>query len=184
MKSKFFTESKKFLKTHEQTQGTTFKEWLVNKPQEIKTTLIQCSYSNLIDLNGIEEFKNLEVLLCQDNQLTELPDLSQLKNLQYLYCQNNQLTKLPDLSELENLEELYCHNNKLTKLPDLTGLKVLWCYNNKLTKLPDLTGLKDLWCYNNNLPFYCTELENNLEEYLEWQKKTYPWIWDAKTYNL
>ena len=109
----------RYIKTYEQNQGTTFKEWLKNNPQDINTTEINCSDSNLIDLNGIEQFKNLKKLYCTNIQLTELPDL---------------------FNSLDTLEELYCHKNKL--------------------------------------PY------EDLDGYIEWHKKEYPWKWDAKKYNL
>ncbi|MCF8298112.1 MAG: hypothetical protein K9J13_11245, partial [Saprospiraceae bacterium] len=75
----------KYLKTYEQAKnGVTFKEWLSSNPQDINAIEINCSRKNLIDLNGIEEFKNLEILVCYYNQLTSLPDLSQCKNLKEL----------------------------------------------------------------------------------------------------
>ena len=150
----------KYLKTYEQNNEIPFQEWLKRNPQDINTTKINCSESNLIDLNGIEKFKNLEKLYCYNNQLTELPDLSQLINLEDLGCYNNQLTELPDISK--NLKILYCSYNRLTELPDLSQCK----------------NLKRLECYNNLLPY------NDLKEYMVWHKKTYPWIYTAKKYNL
>ena len=132
----------KYLKTFEALNGITFKEWLRYRknPHYINITELDVSNQNLIDLNGIENFKDLEYLSCHNNKLTELPDLSNLSNLKWLYCYNNKLTELPDLSNFNNLEILYCYNNKL--------------------------------------PY------NYLDEYLEWHKKNFPWVWDAKKYNL
>ena len=166
----------KYLKTYESLKGITFKQWLKMCPHKINTTEIDCSNANLIDLNGIEIFTNLEDLYCDNNQLTSLPDLpSKLKNLS---CYNNKLTSLPE--ELpSNLKFLDCDDNKLTSLPDLPSkLETLYCYNNKLTELPDLSNLKYLNCWNNNLPY------TNLTEYLEWHKTNYPDIWSAKKYNI
>ena len=82
----------KHIKTYEQNIGITFQEWLSSKNESpINTTAINCSCSNLIDLNGIEKFKNLKTLYCHDNKLTSLPDLTQLKNLECLSCFNNKL---------------------------------------------------------------------------------------------
>jgi Leucine-rich repeat (LRR) protein len=108
----------KYIKTYESNNGTTFKEWLKYNPQDINTTEIDCSNTNLINLEGIDQFTNLK----------------------YLICHNNYLSILPDLSNLINLEKLYCSNNKL--------------------------------------PY------NDLEEYMEWHKKNFPWIWNANKYNL
>ena len=153
----------KYIKTYEtKTKGITFQQWLISNTNDINTTKINCSRSSLNDLNGIEKFIKLEVLNCSNNQLKELPDLSNLSNLKELYCSYNQLKELPDLSNLTNLQYLSCYNNQLKELPDLSNL----------------SNLKELSCYNNQLPY------NDLKEYLEWHKKEYPWIWDAKKYNL
>jgi Leucine-rich repeat (LRR) protein len=142
----------------------TFKEWLEEDPKYLGTLNINCSNCNLIDLNGIEEFKELEYLNCAYNRLTELPDLSNLKKLEELNCSYNNLTHLPDLSDLKKLTHLYCYNNKLIDLPDLRNIIYLDCSSNKL-------------------PFDCSK-SNDIYEYIEWHKKEYPWIWDAKKYNL
>ena len=153
----------KYLKTYEALNWITFKEWLFKHTEiNINSTSINCRNYNLIDLNGIEEFTNLKYLYCHDNQLKSLPDLSNLTSLEYLSCSNNQLTSLPDLSNLTNLKYLSCYDNQLTSLPDLSNL----------------TNLNRLDCYSNKLPY------RNLEEYLQWHKKTYPWIWNAKKFKL
>jgi Leucine-rich repeat (LRR) protein len=94
--------------------------------------------------------------------------LNNLERLEVLDCSNNRLTELSDLSSLKNLRELSCYNNKLTELPDLINL----------------SNLEILYCFNNNLPFKFSTNANNIEEYLEWHKKEYPWFWDSKKYNL
>ena len=109
----------KYIKTYEAAiNGITFNDWLKSNPQDIDITKLDASDENLIDLNGIEQFTNLQRLICNSNKLTFLPDLSNLTNLKVLYCDNNQL------------------------------------------------------------PY------KDLEGYLEWHKKEYPWFWDAKKYNL
>jgi Leucine-rich repeat (LRR) protein len=155
----------KYIKTYEikTNKDKSFSDWLeLFGYHEDMSIEIDCSYSNLIDLNGIEKFINIEALYCEHNKLTELHNLSNLINLKELYCNDNKLTELSDLSNLTNLEYLHCDDNKLTELPDLSNL----------------TNLKELYCYNNKLPY------NDLDEYLEWHKKIYPWIWNAKKYNM
>ncbi len=89
--------------------GITFKEWLKNNPQGINTTSINCSNSNLIDLNGIEQFINLKYLYCRSNNLTELPDLSKLTNLRELNCYNNKLPYTNLKEYLEWYKKTYPH---------------------------------------------------------------------------
>ena len=99
----------KYIKTYEQSNGITFKQWLKTHSQDINTIQINCYNSNLIDLDGIEQFTNLKRLHCSYNKLTSLPNLPDI--LEELWCDNNQLTSLPDLPD--TLKELYCYNNQL-----------------------------------------------------------------------
>jgi Leucine-rich repeat (LRR) protein len=178
----------KYLKSYENIDGVTFKEWLERNPRDIDFTgWINCVDSNLIDLDGIEEFKNLIHLDCRNNQLIELPDLSNLTKLRILNVERNKLKRLPDLSNNIQLEVIDCESNRLEELPDLSKLNkldTLYCGYNKLKELPDIISLIELdiltrlGCYGNGLPY------NDLDEYIEWHKKEYPWIYDAKKYNL
>ena len=108
----------KYIKTYEAVNGITFQQWLKNNPQDINTTEIQCDNQYLIDLDGVQEFKNLKKLWCYGNNLTSL-NLKGLDVLKELSCFNNNLTSL-NLEGLNNLEELYCENNKLP-YEDLEG---------------------------------------------------------------
>ena len=87
--------------------------WLI--PDEIEAvTSIQCYYSDISSLKGIEHFTSATELLCFGNKLTEL-DLSQNTALTSLNCFNNELTSL-DVSMLPNLTSLICSYNKLSEL--------------------------------------------------------------------
>lgn len=117
------------------------------------TGTIDCEFSNISDLTGIEEFTALTYLNCGDNPLTAL-NVSNNTALTSLYCYYNQLTAL-DLSNNTALDSLNCIGNQLSGL-DLSNniaLTVLICYNNQLTALDvssniDLTILQ---CYSNLL---------------------------------
>lgn len=65
-----------------------FEEWLKNNPQDINVTEIDCSKSELTDLDGIEKFTELTSLNCSFNKLIELPVLS---NIVELNCEVNGL---------------------------------------------------------------------------------------------
>ncbi len=151
----------KYIKTFENQKEQSFIDWLLRthpiKSDWKKITYINCQFENLINLDGIENLVNLELLRCYNNQLTKL-NLDNL-NLKVLYCYNNQLTEL-NLDKLVNLEYLYCEYNLLTEL-NLDNL-----------------NLKHLNCSNNKLPY------NNLYEYNKWFEKTYPEKVAAKRYNL
>lgn len=105
-------------------------------------------------LEGIEYFKNLEILSCGYNILKKL-DLSSNTALRDLYCSNNQLEEL-DLSNNKRLRILYCNYNQLKKL-DLTANTELYhaveCNNNLLESI-DVSGCTKLLyldCLNNSI---------------------------------
>lgn len=116
-------------------------------------TFLDASSKNILDLQGVEFFTNLEVLYCGDNKLTSL-DMSQNKNLKTLSCYNNLINTLIVSNNFE-LKSLFCFANKLTSLDvsNNTALISLSCGNNLLTSLDvsKNTALLSLSCDNNLL---------------------------------
>lgn len=114
---------------------------------------LNVSFSSISDLTGIENFSNLQTLMCGTNQLTVL-NVNGLSSLKFLFCDSNQLTTL-NVNELNNLIHLNCNVNQIVIL-DLSGLnylKHLFCQNNQLTTLivNGLNNLIDLYCSYNQL---------------------------------
>ena len=107
------------------------------KPYD-QITKLNCSFRDLENLNGIENFSNLEHLDCSFNNLCRLEDIQDLTTLVTLYCEGNSI--LNDLSEIKNLyglKILYCSFNRLTSLngiENLINLKQLYCHENKFSK--------------------------------------------------
>lgn len=102
---------------------------------------------------GIEKFKNLEILICNNIGLTTL-HVSALTELKELYCSENLLTSL-NVSENTSLDFLYCGWNKLTEL-DVTKndkLRTLGCHSNDISVLDVSKNvlLESLGCSDNNL---------------------------------
>ena len=114
---------------------------------------ISTSIYIILNLNGIQSFKNLQTLSCDNNDLTSL-DVTSLTKLQKLACRSNNLTSL-DVTSLTKLQTLDCGYNQLTSLnlTGLTYLKSVYCYGNILTSLnlSGLTNLKTLDCSRNRL---------------------------------
>jgi hypothetical protein len=84
---------------------------------------------NIVSLEGIEAFTNLNILDCSDNQLTSL-NVTNNTALKYVHCYQNQLTSL-DVSNNTALRNLDCGGNQLTSLDvsnntDLISLKCGW----------------------------------------------------------
>jgi len=101
-------------------------------------------YAKIRDLTGIEDFTNLETLICDGNALTTI-DLSNNTALKKITCSQNQLTSL-NLVGADNLEFINCDLNQLTSLDVSQNLKLdyLKCFSNSLTSL-DLSANTKLY---------------------------------------
>ncbi|EAG3842518.1 class 1 internalin InlJ [Listeria monocytogenes] len=123
----------------------------ISEEQLATLTSLDCHYSSIADMTGIEKLTGLTKLICTSNNITTL-DLSKNTNLTYLECKSNKLTSL-DVTPLTKLTYLNCDTNKLTNLdvsqnPLLTYLN---CARNTLTEIDvsHNTQLTELDCYSN-----------------------------------
>ncbi|ENK7779965.1 MucBP domain-containing protein, partial [Listeria monocytogenes] len=123
----------------------------ISEEQLATLTSLDCHYSSIADMTGIEKLTGLTKLICTYNNITTL-DLSQNTNLTYLACDSNKLTNL-DVTPLTKLTYLNCDTNKLTNLdvsqnPLLTYLN---CARNTLTEIgvSHNTQLTELDCRSN-----------------------------------
>ncbi|EHC6566149.1 class 1 internalin InlJ [Listeria monocytogenes] len=123
----------------------------ISEEQLATLTSLDCHYSSIADMTGIEKLTGLTKLICTSNNITTL-DLSKNTNLTYLACDSNKLTSL-DVTPLTKLTYLNCDTNKLTKIdvsqnPLLTYLN---CARNTLTELDvsHNTQLTELDCHLN-----------------------------------
>jgi type IX secretion system substrate protein len=116
-------------------------------------TTLDISGYDLENIDGIEDFADLEFFICSSNKLTVL-DLSKNTALEYLDCYDNPLTSL-DISELNALQELKCgyHNFTTLNLGKNESLKVLKCGEGlfEALELEELGALEELYCYKNNI---------------------------------
>ena len=100
-----------------------------------KVEQIECIFSDITSLKGIEFFTALTELSCGGNQLSNL-DVSKSTALKVLYCDMNSLSSL-DVSKNTALTELGCEGNRLSSLDvsKNTALKVLNCCKNYIYTL-------------------------------------------------
>ncbi len=129
-------------------------------------THLNVNMLNIADLTGIEDFQNLQMLLCNNNHLTSL-DVTQNLALQELNCNKNQLTSL-DVTHNLALQKLDCWSNQLTNLnvAHNVDLQTLNCYSNQITQL-DVThnlALQNLVCYNNQITSLDITQNTDLQE--------------------
>ncbi len=116
-------------------------------------TELSVSGRSVENLEGIQDFTNLNSLHCQNNELTEI-DLTNNLQLEYLICYNNELTNL-NIVQNTALKQVSCYGNSISNLSVANNvlLESLSCSNNSLTSLdvtlnPNLTYLN---CYGNQI---------------------------------
>jgi len=112
--------------------------------EALQVTSLYLNDLDIVNLEGINSFTNLEEFGCYNNKLTSL-DVSNLKKLKYLYAYNNRISTLK-IGGLTQLEHLYVQGNVFITALDVskfTKLKELYFSNNRLTKL-DVSGLEQL----------------------------------------
>ena len=102
------------------------------------------SYYEVVSLEGIQSFTNLEVLKSRGNFVKTI-DLSQNSNLTWLHLSTNPLVSI-DVTNNTNLERLWVYNNDLSTLdisqnPNLFSLR---CYTNNLTSLNIANGNNEI----------------------------------------
>jgi len=123
---------------------------IVNTEAEKQSTII-CNGYQIIDIEGIQAFKNLKTLDLKSNSILELPNLDNLTKLIYLDVSSNQLTALPSFSKLVLLNEIYAQRNQIRQVPLLShndSLITLYLHTNNIDILPDLSNLKQLKMLN------------------------------------
>jgi Leucine-rich repeat (LRR) protein len=121
------------------------------------------SYYEIVSLEGIQSFSNLEILKSRGN-FVETVDLSQNIQLEWLHLSTNPLISI-DVSQNVNLKRLWIYNNSLSSLDvsQNTQLESLRCYTNTLTDLNISNGtnliLENFIAYEN--PFLeCIEVDD------------------------
>jgi hypothetical protein len=117
---------------------------------------------DIVNMQGIEAFTNLEQLYCNNNAITSL-DVSMLTSLNYLNCENNQISTI---SLPNGLTGLSCSDNLISNLDlaPLTSLTTLYAHHNLLTSL-DLSNIPGIWIVNagyNNLTNFTLSDKNDL----------------------
>ena len=70
---------------------------------------LECSNKGLMNLEGIENLRNLEFLFCDNNNLTELEEIENLRNLAFLTCSNNNFS-----NDYKQYLIDYCKNEKIS----------------------------------------------------------------------
>jgi len=121
-------------------------------------------YFNIDSIEGINYFKNLEILECKNNNLTSI-DFKDLKKLTQIYCHNNKINQFINFEDVGSLFIIQCANNLLTNL-DLSqsaknynnGVYALYgYYGNPLKSLNLQSGMITIWAMltdQSQCPFY------------------------------
>ncbi len=115
----------------------------------LNTHTINCYNYSILNLNGIQYFKNLDTLICGRNLFSSLPPLP--SRLRYFDCNTNSLTQLATLPD--SLTYLNCHLNLLTASPPFGSyLTYLDISSNPISSVPNFPdSITSIYCYSDNL---------------------------------
>jgi len=103
---------------------------------------LDISNNQIIDLDSMTMFDNLEFLQASGNKIRSIPSsIQNLKKLEYLYLGNNKLEVInPALSSLQNLKLLALNNNNILRIPEnltnLVNLRTLHLHYNEIAVIP------------------------------------------------
>lgn len=103
----------------------------ISEAEADSVTVIKANGLSIESLDGIELFRNLEILYCRENLITSL-DMSGNPALKTLDCKHNEITSL-ELSQNRELISLDCFDNDLDSidLSSSTKLESLTCGSNR-----------------------------------------------------
>ena len=96
------------------------------KINQVKILDLDQGTEEIVNLDGLEYFTNLEILVATNKNLTTL-NVSELPNLMHLHCSENPELKTLDVSKNPKLQVLICSNTGISELnvtenPELTDL--------------------------------------------------------------
>ena len=97
----------------------------ITKDDMLTITMLSIGYRDIIDINGIEYCKNIQILDLEHNQIQDIHLLEDLTQLWYLRLRNNNIHDISSLSKLVNLKELILNYNHIEDISAVTGLKNL-----------------------------------------------------------
>ena len=75
---------------------------------------LHLSKKNIVNISGLNDFKNISILNLHSNNIEDLSSLSQLRNLVTLDLTQNKITDISPLANLTNMETLYLGHTGFT----------------------------------------------------------------------
>ena len=117
------------------------------KSGKLVLNLFNKGITNINEIIGLENIKDLQVLKLNGNQITEIRNLDPLKNLEELYLNRNQISHIEGIENLQNLRILDLSKNKIKKAINLNNhpkLQIVDLNDNEISELEILKGLPEL----------------------------------------
>lgn len=139
---------------------------------EVKKRILNLRDIGISDINnilGLEELKNLTNLDLSNNNLSEIKGLEKLTNLLELNLSYNILKNLKGIENLINLHYLNVSNNKIEDLKgisNLSNLSTLNITNNDISSIDELKSLKNLKTLYLKGNYIKDEIQDQLSESL------------------
>ncbi|KAL0217337.1 hypothetical protein RCL1_007918 [Eukaryota sp. TZLM3-RCL] len=109
--------------------------------KEIKIAGSLFSMHELNELEGIQLFTGLEILLLSSTEVSDISPLSACTQLTYLNLQNAQVSDISPLSACTQLTELYLYNTQVSDISPLSACTQLTYLDLENTKVSDISPL-------------------------------------------
>lgn len=126
-------------------------ENLAKLKQFTSLKVLGLTFTDLVDISGLNELDYLEKIYLDHNHLTDLSPLAHLTSLVEISVNNNQITHVSSLNSLNVLENLYLQGNKINDVGFLSNAPVLkkaYLGGNAISDLTPLVGLPSLEILN------------------------------------
>ena len=115
-----------------------------NKNTIEKIEELRFENSNLIDISGLEKFRNLKTLYIYFCKVSDISALENLTNLTHLDLEHNKISDISALKNLTNLTWLNLSGNQVSDINALENLTNLNYLNLVHNKVKDISALKNL----------------------------------------
>lgn len=125
----------------------------------------QAELKDILELQDLFRFKNLDYLQLNNNEITEIKGLEHFPNLVFLDLHENKISKISNLDTATKLRKLELQHNKVERIEgisQLTNLEILDLSYNQIKKIENLDSLKNL--KELNLAFNEISKIENLDE--------------------
>ena len=107
-------------------------------------TSLKLNNSNITNIEGIENFRNLTELELNENKITNIEAVKNITSLTKLSVYTNNISDMSAVSSLTNLQELVLAGNQISDISAVSGLTNLTYLNLSRNNISDISAVSGL----------------------------------------